>query len=488
MKTHAVKKQENKSPSVTNSVTQKKSGAESTFQFVDNRPEAIVQRKLQEIANNSPQTKQAAKLQAMANTYTAQHQQPIQKKENNTGLPDNLKSGIENLSGYSMDDVKVHYNSDKPAQLQAHAYAQGTDIHLASGQEKHLPHEAWHVVQQKQGRVKPTIQMKGKVNINDDARLEKEADVIGTSLKNGNESISNRQSNEQPFNNIKHANVIQGYFYNSEKENLIKDKVFQRLENLALNYWFPDKIDGMTWLGDVKKIGTDEKVFEDFVPWLEKTVPAEDLDDLLEAYEVKFGLDLKTEGKVKIMKDEEGEKSQFIIDLTNIYPKVYEILSQSESAYKHIIEAGKKGVVLGKTKLYQERADEANRALTHANEIYIPSSQKDPLQVADAIIFEIFNSLGAEERSALSKSDKKPEEIADYVIDKEIHFYEEKLKLLKEIPDMRIAHLGELQQYDSSQKVDWFKKMIKSHGSTQVVYKGQEMTIRESYTAMASGK
>ena len=37
----------------------------------------------------------------------------IQKQENNTGLPDNLKSGIENLSGYSMDDVKVHYNSDK---------------------------------------------------------------------------------------------------------------------------------------------------------------------------------------------------------------------------------------------------------------------------------------------------------------------------------------------------------------------------------------
>jgi hypothetical protein len=26
------------------------------------------------------------------------------------------------------------------------------------GQEQHLPHEAWHVVQQKQGRVKPTGQ------------------------------------------------------------------------------------------------------------------------------------------------------------------------------------------------------------------------------------------------------------------------------------------------------------------------------------------
>ncbi len=98
---------------------------------------------------------------------------------NNTGLPDNLKAGIENLSGYAMDDVKVHYNSDRPAQLNAHAYAQGTDIHVASGQEKHLPHEAWHVAQQKQGRVKPTMQMKGNVNINDDVALENEADVMG---------------------------------------------------------------------------------------------------------------------------------------------------------------------------------------------------------------------------------------------------------------------------------------------------------------------
>ncbi|MEQ9405972.1 MAG: DUF4157 domain-containing protein [Cyclobacteriaceae bacterium] len=83
-----------------------------------------------------------------------------QRKPNNTGLPDNLKSGIENLSGHSMDDVKGHYNSSRPAQLQAHAFAQGNQIHLASGQEKHLPHEAWHVVQQKLGRVKPTMQLK----------------------------------------------------------------------------------------------------------------------------------------------------------------------------------------------------------------------------------------------------------------------------------------------------------------------------------------
>ncbi|HAA17966.1 MAG TPA: hypothetical protein DCP28_04000, partial [Cytophagales bacterium] len=95
------------------------------------------------------------------------------------GLPGPLKSGIESLSGYRMDDVQVHYNSSQPAQLQAHAYAQGNPIHLGPGQEKHLPHEAWHVVQQKQGRVRPTMQMKSQVAINDEPGLEHEADVMG---------------------------------------------------------------------------------------------------------------------------------------------------------------------------------------------------------------------------------------------------------------------------------------------------------------------
>lgn len=114
-------------------------------------------------------------------------QKVAQRKANNTGLPDNLKSGIENLSGHSMDDVKVHYNSPRPAQLQAHAFAQGNQIHLSSGQEKHLPHEAWHVAQQKQGRVQPTMQLKYSVSVNDDPNLEKEADVMGNkSLIQGN--------------------------------------------------------------------------------------------------------------------------------------------------------------------------------------------------------------------------------------------------------------------------------------------------------------
>lgn len=99
-------------------------------------------------------------------------------KDNNTGMPIELRSGLESLSGHSMSDVKVHYNSSKPATLNAHAYAQGNDIHIGPGQEQHLPHEGWHIVQQKQGRVQPTRQLHSAV-INDDAKLEKEADIMG---------------------------------------------------------------------------------------------------------------------------------------------------------------------------------------------------------------------------------------------------------------------------------------------------------------------
>lgn len=94
------------------------------------------------------------------------------------GLPAQLKAGIESLSGISMDDVRVDYQSSAPAQLNAAAYAQGNQIHLGPGQDHHLPHEAWHVVQQKQGRVDPTMQL-GGVNINAKPEFEAEASEMG---------------------------------------------------------------------------------------------------------------------------------------------------------------------------------------------------------------------------------------------------------------------------------------------------------------------
>jgi hypothetical protein len=141
----------------------------------DKRPESAAQGRMAGIVNDSLRVQRQ---QALADAIQAGASARRAAQPNRTGLPDGLKVGIESLSGMRMDHVKVHYNSDKPAQLQAHAYAQGHEIHLAAGQERHLPHEAWHVVQQAQGRVRPTIQMKGAA-VNDDPSLESEADTMG---------------------------------------------------------------------------------------------------------------------------------------------------------------------------------------------------------------------------------------------------------------------------------------------------------------------
>ena len=127
------------------------------------------------VLDSSSQSEGLQRKADMANNAAQRAEAP---RPNNTGMPDNLKASIESLSGFSMDDVRVHYNSSKPATVQALAYTQGTDIHVAPGQEKHLPHEAWHVAQQMAGRVSPTTNING-MPVNDNAALEHEADMMG---------------------------------------------------------------------------------------------------------------------------------------------------------------------------------------------------------------------------------------------------------------------------------------------------------------------
>jgi len=141
-------------------------------------PRVATQRRMVEDIDNSPRVLQRrARIEQLGVASTSEPSATL--RPNRTGLPDALKSGIESLSGISMDHVRVHYNSAQPARLNAHAYAQGNDIHLAAGQELHLPHEAWHVVQQAQGRVAPTMQTHDGVPVNDDSLLEREADRMG---------------------------------------------------------------------------------------------------------------------------------------------------------------------------------------------------------------------------------------------------------------------------------------------------------------------
>ncbi len=226
--------------------------------FIDNRATSIVQRQLIADINASPKMvaqhmvvellhnnpRMAAQRQQyvaiknpalqlqrkFASEPSVQLAQQSVVKPNNTGLPDNLKAGIESLSGISMDNVNVHYNSSRPVQLNALAYAQGADIHLAPGQERHLPHEAWHVVQQAQGRVRPTVQMKGDVAVNNDAELEREADEMGNEALSAGRSVSQQVESDS-------SHPMQSYTTKT-----VRPKTFapiQRLIGFEIEYQVP---------------------------------------------------------------------------------------------------------------------------------------------------------------------------------------------------------------------------------------------------------
>jgi hypothetical protein len=148
MNIHADKTQENKTLPAPNSLPKQQRRGESAFQFMDNRPEAIQMRKLQEIANNSPRVQQLRAYQEMANnspqvkqlsiyqataenfaSKTTQRKdnleektlkekfEPARKNENNTGLSNHLKTGMANLSGRPLDTSPATYNNSNVAQL-----------------------------------------------------------------------------------------------------------------------------------------------------------------------------------------------------------------------------------------------------------------------------------------------------------------------------------------------------------------------------------
>lgn len=71
MNTHANKKTESKGRSMVHEGIQKNTGT-SPLQFIDQRPEAIAQNKLQKAANQSPQVMQLKALQEMANNKPVQ--------------------------------------------------------------------------------------------------------------------------------------------------------------------------------------------------------------------------------------------------------------------------------------------------------------------------------------------------------------------------------------------------------------------------------
>lgn len=138
------------------------------------------------------------------------HQEPIQCKNNEIGyapagapapqsggghaMPAAVQAKMEDAFGADFSAVRIH-EGPEAASIGALAYTRGTNIHVAPGQyrpdtqrgQELLGHELAHVVQQSQGRVRPTTQAKG-VDVNDDEALEREADEMGARATQGRQA------------------------------------------------------------------------------------------------------------------------------------------------------------------------------------------------------------------------------------------------------------------------------------------------------------
>lgn len=111
-------------------------------------------------------------------------QVPLRPKAGGLPLPTEVRTKMETAFEADFSDVRVHVGHDATS-LGAIAYTWGTNIHFAPGQynphtiqgQKLLGHELWHVLQQKQGRVRNPFS--GGVAVVQDHALEAEADRMG---------------------------------------------------------------------------------------------------------------------------------------------------------------------------------------------------------------------------------------------------------------------------------------------------------------------
>jgi hypothetical protein len=99
-------------------------------------------------------------------------------------LPPPVRERMESALGRDFTTVRIHPRDASAPRLGALAYTRGEHLHFAPGVyrpgsaagESVLRHELAHVVQQRQGRVRPT--RAGPVPLNDSPVLEREADLF----------------------------------------------------------------------------------------------------------------------------------------------------------------------------------------------------------------------------------------------------------------------------------------------------------------------
>ena len=139
-------------------------------------------------------------IQRKATMATPSDTRPLAVSDGGKALPDGVRGKMEGALGMDFSRVRVHEGPQARA-MGALAYTQGTDIHFAPGQyqphsqrgQELIGHELTHVVQQAEGRVQATRQMKG-VGLNDNPALEREADDRGREAARAATPIYHKQA------------------------------------------------------------------------------------------------------------------------------------------------------------------------------------------------------------------------------------------------------------------------------------------------------
>jgi peptidoglycan hydrolase-like protein with peptidoglycan-binding domain len=185
-------------------------------------------------------------------------------------MPSIVQRKMEASFGEDFSDVNIHKDSSQSKELNAHAHTQGNEIHFAPGMynpesqkgQELLGHELTHVVQQREGRVQPTVQKKG-VNINDDEGLEKEADEMGEKAAKGVETGTvQRATGDGVQLKALEADKVDAYF-----------KDYEKFAQDQLDHWYSKttveddkKLTGSMFSKAAKKVYDEKKDLSFVVP------------------------------------------------------------------------------------------------------------------------------------------------------------------------------------------------------------------------------
>lgn len=173
-----------------------------------------------------------------------------------TKMPQGMQMKMETALGSDFSNVNIHVNSEKASQIGALAYTQGSDIHFAKGQyapessrgQELLGHELTHIVQQREGKVQPTTEVKG-MPVNDSHSLEQEADVMGRKAAQ-TEVNQTKPTTQRKKERSSKGGVVQGGFFKKLWKGV--KKVGSAIGGAAKKTWKGIKKAGR-WLGGAAK-------------------------------------------------------------------------------------------------------------------------------------------------------------------------------------------------------------------------------------------